>query len=169
MRCLAVVVVVAGLLTACTTTQPPPPALMPGSGGPVSSAPVASAGLDWFLTQDPTETRLAYGQANSGDFRMALICEPGSGRVSLMQVTEATSAFIVLESGGDMERITARSEPAGVQDGNLLLAEAATSIPVFRRFRTLGWLAMWQGDQREMLTAHPESRPSVDRFFTLCG
>lgn len=161
---LAVVIVAATLVTACTTTQPKPAGVEP-----VSGAPIAVPGLDWFLTEDPTETRLAYGRANSGDFRMALICEPGSGRVSLMQAAESVAEVMVVESGGELERLSARAEPAGVQEGEILLAEATSAEPVLRRFRTLGWLASWQGEQREILAAHRGSRPSINRFFTLCG
>ena len=160
---LAVVAVAATLVAACTTTQPTSLAV-----APVNGAPTAVPGLDWFLTEDPTETRLAYGRANSGDFRMALTCEPGSGRVSLMQAAETTAAVMVLESGGDLERLAATTEPAGVQEGELRLAEATLAAPVLRRFRTLGWLASWQGERREMLAAHPATRPSIDRFFALC-
>lgn len=164
MRRQALVLAIAGLVTACTTTRPLPIAVEP-----VAGAPEALAGLDWFLTEDPMETRLAYGLPNSGDFRMAVICEPASGRVSVMQATEAAAGIMVLESGGVIAQLTATAEPAGVQEGDILLAETTASAPVLQRFRTLGWLAIWQGEQRETLVAHPASRPSIDRFFTLCG
>jgi len=154
------------LVTACASASPSPAPVMAER---LESGPAPVAGLDWFLTEEPTETRLAYGLANSGDFRMALYCEPGAGRLGLMQAAEAPAALMVLESGGDMERLATTVEPAGVTDGTLLLAEVLPSVPVLQRFRTLGWLAIWQGEKREMLAGHPESRPSIDRFFTLCS
>lgn len=165
MRSLLCLLGAAMLVTACSTTAPAPPP----SSAAVSGAPMPVDGLDWFLTEEPDETRLAYGVANSGDFRMALTCNPRSGRLDLILAAEDAATVMVLESGGEMERLMATAEPAGVMDGILLLASTDPSVPVLRRFRTLGWLAVWQGDHREMLTAHATSRPSIDRFFVVCS
>ena len=50
-----------------------------------------------------------------------------------------------------------------------MTADAQTKDQVFQRFRRLGWLALWQGDDRETLAAHPGSLSSVERFFAACG
>jgi hypothetical protein len=164
MRSTALILLVAFGAAACSTT---PSDLVPAVV-PVGE-PVPIANLDWFLTEDAAETKLAYGRANSDDLRLALTCVPGSGQLSLMQPASKAVNDIHLESGGDTERFAAVVEPAGVHDGDLLMAEAKTSVPVFLRFRDLGWLATWQGQQREMLAAHPPSKPSVERFFAVCG
>lgn len=151
-------------LAACSTL---PPAAPPG--GSAKDGPSAVAGLDWFLTDDPAETKLAYGRANSDDFRFSMTCVPGSGQLDLIQATEDDATAIMVESGGDTERLAATSEPAGVVEGVVLIASSATANPVFLRFRSLGWLATWQGQTREVLAAHPGTLPSIDRFFAVCG
>lgn len=163
MRHVIPILLAAASVAACAT--------VPVAPVPVDSpveAPAPIAGLDWFLTEDPGETRLAYGMANSGDFRMALTCLPGSGRLGLIQASETGRAEMVLESGGDTERLDATVEPAGVVDGDILLAETTTSAPALLRFRALGWLAIHEGERREILAAHPASRPSIEQFFVVC-
>lgn len=163
MRHAILILLAAASVAACATAPVTPvPVVRP------VEAPAPIAGLDWFLTDDPSETRLAYGMANSGDFRMALTCLPGSGRLGLIQASETGRSEMVLESGGDIEKLVATVEPAGVLDGDILLAETTTSAPALLRFRALGWLAIWQGETREILAAHPTSRPSIEQFFVLC-
>ncbi len=164
MRSTALILLVAFGAAACSTT---PSDLVPAVV-PVGE-PVPIANLDWFLTEDAAETKLAYGRANSDDLRLALTCVPGSGQLSLMQPAPKGVSEIHLESGGDTERFPAIVEPAGVHDGDLLMADAKTGVPVFQRFRALGWLATWQGDRREMLAAHSPSKASVEQFFAVCG
>lgn len=164
MRRVAVIVLATMAVAACSMTSPTRPAVLSSDAGP---APVA--GLDWFLTEDASETKLVYGRANSDDLRLALTCVPGSGQLGLIQPALRGAREIHLESGGDTERFVAVVEPAGVQDGELLMAEAKTGVPVFLRFRALGWLATWQGEEREMLAAHSSSRMSIEQFFAVCG
>lgn len=164
MRRVAVILLATMAVAACSTTSPTGLAVLSPDARP---APIA--GLDWFLTEDTVETKLAYGRANSDDLRLALTCEPGSGQLGLIQPALKGASEVHLESGGDTERFVAVVEPAGVHDGDLLMAEAKTGVPVFLRFRALGWLATWQGERREMLAAHPPSRASVERFFAVCG
>jgi len=155
---------VLAVLAACSTTRPDAP-----DAGLTTSAPVPVAGLDWHLSEDARETKLAYGRANSDDLRLALTCVPGSGTLGLLQTTVKPGSEIHLESGGDTERFAARVEPAGVHEGDLLFAEARTDASVFQRFRRLGWLASWDGGTREVMVAHPASTAAVDRFFAVCG
>ncbi len=164
MRRVAVILLATMAVAACSTTSPTVPAVLSSDAGP---APIA--GLDWFLTEDAAETKLAYGRASSDDLRLALTCVPGSGQLGLIQPASKGASEIHLESGGDTERFAAIVEPAGVHDGDLLMAGARTGVPVFLRFRELGWLATWRGDEREMLAAHSSSRMSIERFFAVCG
>ena len=53
--------------------------------------------------------------------------------------------------------------------GVILSASAQADHPVFQRFRRVGWLASWVGDQREAYAAHPGSEAAVERFFAACG
>jgi hypothetical protein len=143
----------------------------PGAPGPVaSSAPVPVEGYDWFLHEDGDAARLAYGLAESDDLRLGLDCRRGAGRLDLSAVAPiGAKAEIHLESGGDTERFPAKSEPSELNDGVFLTAEAKTDEPVFLRFRRVGWLALWRGDERQTYAPHPGSAERVERFFAFCG
>lgn len=152
-----------GALAACATQGTVPAASL------AASAPAPMAGYDWFLDQDDQELTLAYGVANSDEMKLQLICHAGTGALELAAIFDAPARELHLESGGDTERYPARSESAGIHDGQYVSAEARAKDPVFQRFRTLGWIALWEGDKREAFAAHPASRPQIERFFTGCG
>jgi hypothetical protein len=149
---------------ACATS----PAVAPVVASSGAPAPVED--YDWFLHQDGDDARLAYGLEESDELRLGLDCQRGSGRLELSATaTGAAPALIHLESGGDTERFPAISEPSQLHDGVFLTAQAQTDEPVFLRFRRLGWLAMWQGDDRQAFAPHPGSAERVERFFAFCG
>lgn len=158
--------VLAGLtlgVAACATVEPTP--VVASSG-----APLPVDGYDWHFSGDAGSARLAYGVEASDDVRLALDCQAGGGRLDLIaSAPEGTSPEIHLESGGDTERFPAASEPSIIHDGVFLTAEAAADEPVFLRFRRLGWIAVWRGDEREPLIAHPGTLPQIERFFAFCG
>ncbi len=143
------------------------------SGAPTSiaaSGPAPVEGYDWFLHEDGNEARLAYGLAESDDLRLGLDCQRGSGRLDLSATAPTGArAEIYLESGGDTERFPAKSEPSELNDGIFLTAEAKADHPVFLRFRRVGWLALWRGDERQTFAPHPGSAERVERFFAFCG
>ena len=134
-----------------------------------TGGPAPTPGYDWLLEQDGQEVTLAYGQPNSDDLKLQLICQGGTGQLELAAVFDKPARVLHIESGGDDERYTARSEPAGIHEGQYVTADAQTKDQVFQRFRRLGWLALWQGDDRETLAAHPGSLSCVERFFAACG
>lgn len=140
-----------------------------GSDDASSGAPVPIAGLDWRLTQDGGEAKLAFGSEASDDLELAFECTAGAGRVVIMAPGVEGDRDLHLESGGDTERYKAEVEPLGVRDGVFLTAEAGAKAPVLQRFRALGWIARWQGDKREAYAAHPATAPDIDRFFAACG
>lgn len=152
-------------LAACANVGPT--ALTPG--GLAVSAPAPTAGYDWFLDQDGQELTLAYGLANSDELKLQLICRSGTGALELASIFDKPARVLHVESGGDDERYPARSEPAGIHDGQYVSADARAKDPVFLRFRALGWLALWEDDKRETFVAHPGSLPNVERFFAACG
>ena len=112
--------------------------------------------------------RLAYGIAESDELKLAFECGVGSGAVRVVSTASSGTRLILLESGGDTERLEARGEPSELGEGDLLTAEAAADAPVFQRFRRLGWMAQWTGDRREAYAPQPGSAAAVDRFFALC-
>lgn len=135
-----------------------------------SAAPLPVAGYDWFLNEDPDEPRLSYGLAQSDDVPLSLMCAPGSGKIGLSLAADRTPQrrAVTLESGGDTETFPARVEEAVIHDGVHLVATAPASHPVFQRFQRLGWLAVWNGDQRSMMAAQPGSEGRAARFLALC-
>jgi hypothetical protein len=154
------------LATAACNTTGPGMGVSPTSTG----APAPVTGYDWFLHQDGDEARLAYGLEESDDLRIGLDCRKNSGRLALSALApEGAAHEIHLESGGDTERYPAEAEPSEVNDGLFLTAEAKAGDPVFQRFRRLGWLAVWQADERHPYAPHPGSAERVERFFAFCG
>ena len=152
-------------LAACATNTPAPTANVAAAG----SAPAPMPGYDWFLNRDGPEAILAYGVANSDEVKLHLRCQVGSGALELTAASEKPGREIHLESGGDTERYSAASEPAGVHDGELLTAQAKTKDPVFQRFRRLGWIASWSDEERHVYAAHPVAKAGIEQFFTVCG
>ena len=149
-------------LAACATRTAAPPIVDTG-------APAPTPAYDWFLHQEEDRRALAFGVANSDEVKLQLFCRPGSGALQLAATSEKPARQIHLESGGDTERYPATSEAAGIHDGEYLRAEASTKDPVIQRFRRLGWIAAWHGDQREVYAAHPGSQKGVSDFFAACG
>lgn len=151
------------VLAACSTTAPAP-AITASSG-----APLPVAGLDWHLTVDEPEAKLAFGIEESDELKLGLTCEKGSGRLEINAMRPTGTRELHLESGGETERFAARAEPSGLHEGVFLSAQARTSHPVFQRFRKVGWLADLQGDRRETYAPHAASAPQIDQFFVFCG
>ena len=152
-------------LTACATAPTPEPYVRPES-----PAPTPIAGYDWHLNMSGGEAGLAYGVAESDDVRLSLHCTAGSDDLMLYKdVAEGSEPVISLESGGETERFPASAEPSMLTGGVILSASAEADHPVFQRFRRVGWLASWVGDDREAYAAHPGSEVAVERFFAACG
>lgn len=167
MRSPTILALAAAALTAsaCATAAPNAPASTASSG-----SPVPMEGYDWFFHIDADAARLAYGLAESDDLRLGLDCTRASGRLSLNGVAsnDAKPEFHI-ESGGETERFPAQAEPSQLNDGVFLSAEAPADAPVFRRFRQVGWLALWQDGTRQAYAPHPGSAPNIERFFAFCG
>lgn len=152
--------------SACSTVAPPS-----APEGPVaSSAPRPVAGYDWFFSTDGDRAKLAYGAESSDDLKLGLECALGTGVFDLTAGADDGAAPVIhLESGGDTERYRAQAEPAVVHDGLILTAQARADTPVFQRFRRVGWLAAWHGDDRQTYAPHPESSGRIEQFFAFCA
>jgi len=160
----------AGLTLAACSTAPKTASLAEGAAS--SGAPAAIAGYDWFYNADrgADELSLSYGVAESDDVPMDLSCRPGTGALTLLRpVAHGMPERIMLESGGDTETYPAEAEPSPLHDGVFLTASAKTADPVFKRFRRVGWLAVLDGDARQMMAPHPGSSARVEQFFAACG
>lgn len=154
------------LTAACATVEKPAAPAPIAAAEP--SAPQPIAGYDWHLNTSDGAAQLAFGVAESDDLKLGFHCDAGSGRLDMTAIAPSGTRTILLESGGDTERFPATAEPSEVGEGDLLTASTDTDAPVFKRFRQLGWIALWTGDQRETLVPHPGSENRVDRFFALC-
>lgn len=165
---LAPLVLLSGLglaLAACSTVRTPPAA----PAAVTAAAPAPVAGYDWFFNADAQHASLAYGVAESDDVPLSLECDKAKGKLLINAAAPTGAREIHLESGGDTERFRAHAEDSPIHEGVDLTAEAATREPVFQRFRRVGWLAQWQGGQRETYVPHPESASGIERFFAFCG
>lgn len=152
-------------LSACASAPTPEPYVRPES-----PAPTPMAGYDWHFTSQEDGASLAYGVANSDDVRFSLHCQTNQpGLMLYKDVEDGATPVIYLESGGETERFAAEAEPSMMTGGTILSAHAEAGLPVFQRFRRVGWLASWVGDRREAYAAHPGSEAAVERFFTACG
>ncbi|QYF87412.1 hypothetical protein [Brevundimonas sp. PAMC22021] len=141
----------------------------PTMRAPEAGAPAPTPGLDWFDHRDGGDLSLAYGRETSDDLRLRLDCRAGSGTLMLTAPAHGAEPFIHLESGGDTERFTAKVEPSGLGDGDLVIAsDVSQRQPVFQRFRSLGWIAAWHGETREVYAPQPGSAVAVSRFMDAC-
>ncbi len=151
-------------LAACAT-QPPTADL-----SPAASAPAPTPGYDWIRnTDEPPQQALVYGMAHSDEVKLQLFCRPGSDTLDLAAILDKPARQLRLESGGDTETYRATSEEAAISDGYYAQARAHTKDPVFQRFRRLGWIAVWDGDERHAYAARPAALAEIDRFFAACG
>jgi hypothetical protein len=166
-RNILALAVLALTTSACATAAPDAPTTPPTAS---SGSPAPVEGYDWFFHTDADAARLAYGLAESDDLRLGLDCTRASGRLSLSGVAEnAAKPEFHIESGGETERFPAAAEPSQLNGGVFLTAEAPADAPVFRRFRQVGWLALWQDGERQAYAPHPASAPNIERFFAFCG
>lgn len=158
----AVLLMICGVAACASRASVPAPASL-------ASAPAPTPGYDWILHQDEAEQTLSYGVASSDEMKLQLVCRAGSGALELAASADKPTEALHLESGGDTERYAAVSEPAGIHSGHYVQANASAADPVFQRFRRVGWIALWNGDAREVFAAHPGAQAGIERFFTACG
>lgn len=160
---LFVVAAMTAMAAACASVEPaagPAPT-------PVASAPMPVPSYDWFYHADGGDAQLVFGMEESDDVQMGLSCTAGSGKLDMWAVVDDASE-IYLESGGETERFAAEAEPSDLH-GTILSAQADADIPVFKRFRRVGWMASLHNGRRDMYVAHPENAPMIDVFFQTCG
>lgn len=163
-RASLALMVVATLVSACSTMAPD------ADGFTSSGAPQPTDGYDWFFMADGSDAKLAYGVQDSDDLRLGLECVQNSGTLALTaSADDGAAPEIHIESGGDTERYPAEAEPAVVHDGLVLTARTQANTPVFQRFRRLGWLAVWHGNDRHAYVPQAGSAHRIEQFFVFCG
>ena len=97
MKRVIAVALTAGAVAGCAHNTAKPPAaklLRPASVSPSAAltAPAPAAGLDWVMTADGDQAKLAYGAAGSDDVRLVITCAKGSGKVSIRRTLSADQA-----------------------------------------------------------------------------
>ena len=130
-----------------------------------SSAPVKDFG--WFLDQTPQEgAKLAYGEAETDNVTLMLICQPHSGlievsvsgdkagQVQLVSRRVATRVLVRPPKGGDME--------------DLRVGEVRANDPALAAFANDGDLVLVDGGHRTPLPARPAERRLAGRFLAAC-
>ena len=170
MRRALLVLAGAGLVAACGATAIAP-VETPLEAGPMADAgaPLPTPGLDWLLTLDGNQAKLAYGAPNSDDLRLGLECGRGSGVVALTRdVPPGATPEFHLESGGDTERIAAVAEPSEMSGGQYLTADLPVTAPVLVRFGQTGWLAQWTDGLRAVHVPQPGSTRRPADFLAFC-
>lgn len=134
-----------------------------------SSHPEPVSGKDWHFSDDRGESMLAYGVANSDDLHLRFDCTNGSRRLTIIAEALGRQRVVHLESGGDTERYPADPYENEMDGNEWLTAEASSEDPVFKRFKTLGWIALLNDNERQVYAAHPLSEDRIKRFFNNCG
>lgn len=163
----------AALVAACGTTATAPIGTPAGAPAPAPApdpgSPQPTPGLDWLLSLDGDQAKLAYGVPNSDDLRLGMECVRGSGVVRLVRdVPPGAAAEFHLESGGDTQRIAARAEPSEMSGGQFLTADLPAAAPVLARFAQTGWLAQWDDGLRAVHVAQPGSTRRPADFLAFC-
>ncbi|MBL0948405.1 hypothetical protein [Brevundimonas sp.] len=168
MRATTLPLLVAVLALGACASMEAAPATLTATETPGAPRPIADH--DWSFLVEDDQASLAYGRNESDDVWLSLACDRGTRRLDLFRPADADrQAVIYLESGGETERFTGRIEPSELFEYGEVFAEAATSAPVFQRFRRLGWLGLHDAEGRALMVAHPASTDGIERFFAFCG
>jgi hypothetical protein len=139
-------------------------------------APTPQKGLDWFMTTQGDQAKLAYGPANA-DASMMLTCAKGSGKLAVTRVAPADQAgdppILGLASGTAKGRWLATAQPAPAQAGAVQLSVAATTTdPAMDAFQRNGWLTPIGPDGKPAgpgMAPHSGGEAAVKHFFVFCG
>ena len=146
----------AAALAGCANQRTPPPA-----------APIAAYG--WALMHSPGEgEKLAYGEPNTDNVVILLVCKPRSGLVQvLVPGHQPGSRPVRLASGGKSLSIVVRP-PTGDDEPDLLRTDLKADDPILAGFAARGDLAILDGGQRTALPVRPSERDLASRFLAAC-
>jgi hypothetical protein len=150
------------------------PALVAPSAALATPTPVK--GLDWFITTEGAQAKLAYGPANA-DASMMLTCAKGSGKLAMTRLAPADQAgdppILALASGSAKGRWLATAQPAAGQAGAVELSVTTTTTdPAMDAFMRNGWLTPITPDGKPSgpgMAPHSGGESAVKQFFTFCG
>lgn len=119
-----------------------------------------------YLDEGPS-AKLAYGQANSDNVGLMLQCSKGSKIVEVSDTVRTQAApTMTLASSGQQSSVTMKVEPgpgAAVATGR-----TSAGSPALVGFRKSGQIEVTYAGLKYGMTAKPQERASVERFFTAC-
>lgn len=125
------------------------------------------AGYGFHYVDEGPAAKLAYGQANSDNVGLMLLCEKGSNLVEVSDVVRSNPApTLTLVSDGRTSdvRVDVQSGPgAGIAVGR-----APAASPALSGFRRTGAIEVNYAGLRYGMTAKAIEKAAVERFFTAC-
>jgi hypothetical protein len=129
--------------------------------------PAPQVDMGFFLVDEGTSAKLAYGEANSDNVGLMLECAKGSGVVQVTdQVRSSAAPTLTMVSDG------ARSDLAATVEGGegpaIAVARAKTEAPALTGFRRTGAMEVAYSGLRYRVTARPRERDRIEQFFTAC-
>jgi Prokaryotic membrane lipoprotein lipid attachment site len=181
MKRVIAVALAAAALAGCSHNRgayKPPAAklLRPASTSPstVITTPTPASGLDWFMTAQGGQAKLAYGAPNSDDVHLMMVCSKGSGKLSVSRTvtTEQAGAppILALASGTARGRWLATAAPSAEQSGHTQLnVNLTTTEPAIDAFDRNGWITAINADGKTEGMAPQPGENAVRRFFDFCG
>jgi hypothetical protein len=119
-----------------------------------------------FLDEGPS-AKLAFGQANSDNVGLMLQCAKGSRTVEVSDIIRTTSApTLMLASGGQQSNIAVETQPG--PGAALAVGTAPSGSGALAGFRRSGQIEVSYAGARYAMTAKPQERADVERFFAAC-
>ena len=143
-------------LAACANQRTPAPA-----------APISAYG--WALMYSPGEgEKLAYGEPNTDNVVILLVCRPRSGLVQVLAPGHPPgSRPIRLASGNKTLRVVVRP-PTSDAEPDLLRTDLKADDPILAGFAEHGDLAILDGGRRTLLPVRPAERRLAGQFLAAC-
>ncbi|MFN3513353.1 MAG: hypothetical protein ACK41C_09930 [Phenylobacterium sp.] len=129
------------------------------------------AGMGWSLHHSEGEgAKLAYGQPNSDNVLVMMVCEPGSGAVRVsMTAAEGANPTLALRAGGRTSALSGETAPAMGLGAVLIEADTRATDPALSAFARTGELTLVQAGRSTVLPTRREERTSVRTFLSECA
>lgn len=121
--------------------------------------------VGFFLLDEGLSAKLAYGEADSDNVGLMLQCAKGSKVIEITDVIRSAPApTLTLTSGGVRSELQAQA-PAGE---GVMVARASTTAPALAGFRKSGRIEVAYAGLKYGVSARPQERMAIERFFTAC-
>jgi len=133
-------------------------------------APLQTAsppGFGFHYLDEGDDAKLAYGEANSDNVGLMLLCAKGSQMVEVSDIVRTNPApVLVLTSDGERSEIQVEIQPApGVE---IAVGQAPAAAGALAGFRKSGRIGVDYADVRYEIAATDLEKIAVERFFSAC-